>query len=615
MVDFKEGDMRNDPNITYDGFKEITGGVNGTVPPYILPVTQFSKAKNVTFRGGVPHTRPGFIRRELNFVNSIGAVDATIQTNFEDYTFQGAAAFESANQLVVAVGGRLFSIELDFFGIGDITTADTNYVSNYRCWFAEAEGFMIIQDGISAPWIYDGALTRRSDTFGINGKREIPVGTAMCYSQGRLIVTLAGDERSFVIGDIVGGPSGTATYHFKDSVLKFTENTLINGGGSFSVPVSAGPIRAVRPVAQVDTSTGQGPTQIFTTSAVFSLNTPSDRTTWASVTYPIQTYSLINNGALSDRSTVLVNGDIWMRALDGVRSFVVARRDFGTWVNAPVSQEVADLLKTDAPDLLMYSSAAVFDNRLMMTVRPYVNFDHGVPFEGLIVVDFSPVSYLAANPRPVWEGAWTGFRFLQVVSGVFNGVERCFIFCLDSANNIELWEMTKDTFNDRDGITEREIDCSIETGSYRFGDDGFDLKKLAKAWLWITDIQGSQDFEVQYKAGTDPCWHTWSSWSFCATMETCGTTRCLTPQNLHPQSRRPFLLPEPTGACDSVVGVPNHVGEEFQVRFQWSGTCSLASFLIAASQEQQDVTALCPQSSSCETVACCPPNDWDYLVN
>jgi hypothetical protein len=105
---------------------------------------------------------------------------------------------------------------------------------------------LVVQDGQAAPWIYDGGLNRRSDTLGIGGTREVPVGTAMAYSQGRMVVALP-EGTSFVIGDIVGGPSGTYGYDFKDALLKFTENDIIGQGGSFTIPRTLGTLRPSRP--------------------------------------------------------------------------------------------------------------------------------------------------------------------------------------------------------------------------------------------------------------------------------------------------------------------------------------------------------------------------------
>lgn len=607
--------MRVDPLVALDGFREVTGGINSAVPPFLLPRTQFSRAINVSFRNYSPQTRPGWIKRSLRFLGPDGSTSTSLQTNFEDYIFQGATAFERENLLVVSVGGRLFRITMDQWDVLDVTPSGTSANPQlYRAWFAEAENFIIRQDGLSAPWIFDGGATRISNTMGVSGTKEIPVGKAMTYSQGRLVVSLP-NGRAFVVGDIVGGPSGTAAYNFKDAILKFTENDIILGGGSFSVPLNAGTIEAIRPVAQVDTSLGQGPTQIFATNAILALNTPSQRATWQFVNYPIQTFSAIQAGSRSDRSTVNVNGDLWTRAQDGVRSFVVARRNFGSWVNTPQSRELDWIMSRDDQSLLLYSSAAVFDNRLFVTVRPYRNFQHGVPHDGLAVLDFSPVASLGQAFPPVWNGIWTGLKILQVVGGTFKGVERCFIFALDAGNNITLWEMTKDQVNDNPLTGDlREIDCSFETGAYGFPDASYDLKRLVKGWLWVAGMNGTIDILAYFKEAEDQCWHAWHSWSICATTETCGTTRCLTPQNLQMQYRKPFLLPTPPGDLDSSTGVPNNVGHSFQLRLEWSGTARFSKFLMGCEQEQENVTQTPPQSESCASVTCCPPQDFSYTL-
>ena len=607
--------MRVDPNIVYDGFRLVNQGINSSVPAHILESTQYAWAKNITFRDYTPKTRPGWIKRELQFLAADGTTDTSLETNFTDYIFQGATVFEKQNEIVASVGGRLFRIDLNSYEVLDITTtSDVNNPQLYRAWFCEADRFLVVQDGQAAPWIYDGGLNRRSDTLGVGGTREVPVGTAMAYSQGRMVVALP-EGTSFVIGDIVGGPSGTYGYDFKDALLKFTENDIIGQGGSFTIPTNAGNITAIAPIAVTDTSTGQGPTQLFTTNAAFSINTPSERDTWATVNYPIQTYSLINNGALSDRSTVLVNGDIWMRALDGVRSLMVARRDFGTWVNTPVSREVEAVIGADTPDLLAYGSAALFDNRLLMTARPYPIFEHGVAHEGLVVVDFAPISYLGAQPNPVWEGVWTGLRILQVLSGTVNGEERCFIFALDTGNNITFWEITKGQVNDDNGTNVPvEISWSMETGGYAFNDQGYDLKRLQKGWLWFNQIQGEVTISTFYRANDDPCWHSWHNWSFCANTETCGTGNCLTPLNLKPQYRRPYLLPTPSTVCDTETGIPDALGEEFQVRFEGTGYVSLSRMLLGASVQQQDVNAICPATEGCKSASCCATNEYAYFL-
>lgn len=599
--------MRRDPKALYDGFRTCQKGVNSRIPPDLLPRDQFSYAVNTTFRGFFPRNRPGIVRRVLTFATGT-------QTNFEAAVFQGAAAFQRARCLTTSIGGRLFRIGLDSWDVQDITTATPNADNRYRAWFQEIEDFMIVQDGESAPWIYDGANNRRADSMGVNGTKEVPVGSAMGACQGRLWVALQ-DGRGFVASDLTGDPTGTPQYNFRDAVLKFTANDVINEGGAFAVPLNAGNITAMLPVAQIDTSTGQGPLQVFTPTAVFSINAPTDRTQWKNLRYPIQTISLIKNGSLSDRATVSVNGDAWMRSLDGIRSFVTARRDFGTWVNTPLSEEVIRGIRADDLNLLSYASACLFDNRLLMSVNPYRSWDHGIAHRGLVALDFAPASFLQNRLSPAWEGTWSGLTILQIISGTFEGIERCFIFALSPSLTIQLYEVTHDDDSDYDGTNFVPIQWAIEGGAYGFpnqgGIGGVDVISLSGGNLWADELNGRVTFAAKYRADEDPCWHDWHSWSICANNFTCGSGPCVTPLTLKTQYRKPFNLPAPISDCDPSTGKPVNVGRMFQPRIEITGSCRLKQLRMIARQEDEDVSDVCASSEiQCASVACCEPNDF-----
>ena len=45
----------------YDGFTGLPLGMNATKDPFLLPEGQCARAINVTFRGGLARTRPGFV--------------------------------------------------------------------------------------------------------------------------------------------------------------------------------------------------------------------------------------------------------------------------------------------------------------------------------------------------------------------------------------------------------------------------------------------------------------------------------------------------------------------------------------------------------------------------
>ncbi len=605
--------MRSDPKTVLDGYGLITGGVDSHSPAQLLPRTTVSWASNITFRDNLPATRPGWVQRPLLFLNETGNEDAAVRTAFEDGLFQGGIGFERGKQLIASVAGRMFSIVPDSWTVLDVTPDNSEANPNLsRAWFAEAEDFIIRQDGQSSAWIYDGSSTRPSDASGQYGFKEIPGGTAMVYSQGRLVVALP-DGRSFVVGDIVGSSaSGTPQYGFRDSVLRFTENDIVALGGSFAIPINAGNITAIRPVAQVDTSLGQGPTQIFSVSGIFSLNTPSDRTTWKSLNYPIQTFSVVQAGSASDRATVNVNGDIWMRSLDGVRSFQVARRDFGSWTNTPQSLEVIRSLRWDDQKLLDYSSAAVFDNRMLLTTRPYQVWGHGVAHRGLVVLDFAPVSSLGVQGRPVWEGVWTGLNILQIISCTLGQEQRCFVFALSPENKVQLWEMTTDAIADQPEGDSVPIEWAFESGGYSFPDSGFDEKKLLKGWIWFENIQGECTVGFQFRANGTPQWRPWHSYTFCSTMDSCNLAECAVPASLQPQTRRPYLLPNANPVCDTPTEALTTIGEWFQVRFSGTGALRLPKFLLSCAEVDQAVNKACTTTETCRAASVCADDGFDY---
>lgn len=612
--------MRRDPNVSYDGLSLVTAGVHSSTAPIALPRNQLAWANNIECRSDFMRPRPGWVKRPLTFASNID------RTHFENAIFQGSIVFERYSQIVTMIGGRLFSINPSLWNVQDVSTADLNASNRYRAWFCEAENWVIAQDGDSIPWIYDGTSAVRSDTLGLGGKAQVPIGKAMCYAQGRLHVSYA-SGRAFVIGDIVGGDSGTAAYDFKDSVLYFTENDVINGGGSFSVPINAGQLTAFRPVAQIDTSMGQGPTAVFTTNAIFSLNLPTDRTTWQTVNFPIGTVSNVANGMTSDRCTPNVNGDIWGRAPDGWRSFLVARRDFqAAWVNAPLSQEVSRAVDGDDENLLGYMSAAYFDQRLLGTTRPYRVWGHGIAHLGLVALDFQPVASLSErNPLPTWLGNATGLRVLQVLSGNVQGVPRCFVFALSATNKIELWELTRTAHFDSDGTQDVPIAWSFETAAFSFqspGGQGSGASTLPGRELWsldggrlfVDEIEGTVQFTAYWKPDQDSCWHLWHSWSVCA-----DTSPCPLPEDCGcpgvAQYRKPFRLPEPRdAACDTSVDKPPHIGREFQVRIEITGRCRVKMLELIAHAQEEDVAGLCAGNEECVTVRCTPPDDYGYLI-
>lgn len=391
-----------------DGIYSVEGGVDGGKAPHLLSRNQIAWAENVTLRGGSPNPRPGFSQ-----INLIGDANTPTGTS-ESLRFQGIDFYEDTagkGYFIAHAGGRTFRIDINLAKalVSEISIpGDPQNDLSPIVYGCQADRYLVIQDGSNRPLIYDGANTRRA------GSDEVPVGTGpMAYGMGRLWVARG---REYVAGDIVGGETG---------VLKFTENDYLNEGGSFTVPLRSGGISAMTFTASPNTALGQGELLVATPDTVFSTVLPTTRDQWKNLTDPVQRIVVINNGSLSQYSTTLVNGDVYMRARDGIRSVIQAVRDFSQSGNVPISRELSRALIGDNPQLLRFSSSILFDNRLLTTVGA-VRKTNGAYFNSIAVLDFDLISSIGSRLPPAWDGVWSGYRFLRLTKGRFNGEERAF---------------------------------------------------------------------------------------------------------------------------------------------------------------------------------------------
>lgn len=470
-----------------------------------------------------------------------------------------------------------------------------------QAWETQAEKWWVLNDGQSIPFIYDGASSRRANSNLTGANKEIGPGRMITYGMGR--IWYAGiDYFSFRAADLVGGSSGTPGENYRDSVLKETENVFLNGGGALGVrnfgsPVPSAPIVGLRFVATLDSSLGQGPLQVLTPNATFSVNSPLDRTVWAAMENPIQTISLISYGALSHYGSILVNGDLLYRAVDGIRSLILARREFSTWGNVPISREMNRILNLDDQNLLKFSSAVVFNNRLLITASQ-LRTSHGIVHRGWITLDFDLLSSMGQKAPPVYDGIGIGLNVLQFVKGEFNKVERCFAFSLNAEQEIELYEFTRDDKFDHQ--TEYGLDIPIswiwETARFRFGSSLFPekrvLKRLTNLVMEIDDLVGDVHFKAYFKPDNHPCWVFWKEWDDCAKYKDCGIdpiTGCLNTKNFKPQFRPRVSLGQPPETCDPITNRPYRDGYEFQVRFEISGYCKIKSLYVFAEERQEQL--------------------------
>lgn len=609
-----------DPKLMHDGSIWITRGINSGSSADSIPRNQLSFAVNSSLRGDKPSQRPGQKKVALTFES-----EAT-QAAFEDGRFQGAGthiwrSFDQTDKsyLLASISGRIFKIDCQTWDVQDITLAgDANPTDRPTAWFEQGEMFTFIQDGQSNCLIFDGASLRRSNPT----QGEIPTGSLMRYALGRMTVVLP-DGRSFLAGNLVGSTeSGTVAYNFRDSIISFTENDYLIGGGVFSAPKR---ITALAEVATLDTTLAQGPLQVFTSSGAYSVNYPFDRFEWLTTTYPLVTGSLVSHGALGSDSTVNVNNDVWFRASDGLRSLRVARRDFAGWGDTPLSHEIERILTYDTQDLLSYGSGILFDNRLIMTASPRFVGGRGVVHKALITLDFDEASSIARDGIPAYEGMWTGLNTLKLLALEVGGVERGFAFSLDPNDKIALYELSRNDPADNYGVNgeaDQPIPWMIETARFNWGEDSLQrrrYKKLVGGDISASGLSGNVDFTVLYRADSYPRWTEWAGWSECAE-QACVSLFCEEPNMA--QAREPMRLPDPADVCEAYEGVNNGKGSPkltrwgfaFQLRIQVTGAARIESLRLTAIDQPEPRYDACRGTEPCLTLQGCNEAIFGYEI-
>lgn len=525
--------MIADKNRIYDGWINLEAGVDAGRAPQMLLPNQAVSGTNVTFRGGDLTTRPGFRKLDEQFPENIFAqrfcygkehfgipvgvytplntVPGPIPSWFENQNsefvykngiLQCAHAFsphKAEDCIMAVIGGRLFKIVpgINTAKVDEIIPDDPPYgllskPYSFRnrsftplAYMAQADKWLIVQDGDSRPIIYDGRIARRSKVTANREQTEIPVGTMMAYGMGRICVVV--NDRDVAFGDLYGSHDLPDP---ADSIIFFTERNFLTEGFDAAIPFQQGVATGISFFPQLDTSTGNGQLMVFAERGAASFFLSLPRELWK--TSQFQILALLTTGMRGHRSIATVNEDLWFRSDDGMRSFRQARSESTGWAHIPLSTNVRQFMENDSPWLLKYASSIYFDNRILTTVSPAWN--QGRTFHmGIAVVDFDILSSFGTESKPAWEGIWRfpkGIRVIQLLTGQFNGITRAFAFCQDENLQNQLYEITKDDVNDWDDqlIEWDMVSRSMDFSKLSQDSTPFNEVELYDADIWMTGI-------------------------------------------------------------------------------------------------------------------------------
>lgn len=396
---------------------------------------------------------------------------------------------------------------------------------------------------------------------------ELPAGRMGCYGLGQNWMVLV-DGLSYICSDESRGPSGTQANNYRDAVLKTTD--LSFRGGSFAIPGAGNVITSMTFTANLDVALGQGSLEIGTAQFMASALVPFDFTNPNNES-PALTYSLIGTGPLGQDSTIRVNSDIYFRATNGLGSLVLARRDFQSPGNTPISEEMNRVLDLDDQTLLTYGSSCNFNNRFLTTVSPQAS-SQGVIHPGLIALNLDPVSSMRGKKPPVYDGLWTGVNVLKLVQGNFAGKDRAFAFTFNiQLSKIELYELLPMDagFFDNGSIP---IVWNFETASL-FREDVKSRNVMASlrgCQFDVDSVLGTVRFQWYYRADSGTCWQAWHSFQVCNS----GT---------QPINFQRLSLGEPSSNdCDPVSRAVARDGYTFQFKCVITGQCRLTRAMFMA---------------------------------
>jgi hypothetical protein len=331
-----------------------------------------------------------------------------------------------------------------------------------------------------------------------------------------------------------GGYVAKANAGAASDLLRFTETTYLDEGGSLQVPSFLGKITGMIFMPVQDAGAGQGDLLVFCETGVISLSVAVPRSEWKT-SVGFQRIALASIGSTGQESLTTANGDVFFRSFDGLRTYRNARAEFNTFGRVPMSAEMNGVLNYDTKSMLKNCSCIVFDNRFLFTATPQITYKNisssqltkrPITFSTIVALDFTTLASVGAQRASCYDGMWRGLDITKLVTGVVQGKPRAFAFCVDYAVNATntIWELSPDNFTDQ-GVNSSPspITSIIETRSFQLGSPA-EVKKLIRSDLWLGSLRGTTDFKVYWRPDEYACWRPWHEFSRCATVSNCVQT-------------------------------------------------------------------------------------------
>jgi hypothetical protein len=489
----------------YEGHVAVFGQDTATEPSE-LPSAIAAKAVNRIFRGGKNRTRPPLWHQDLEFQDEA----VQYERQFRYGNFQGWWPYRKKKPgredgIVVSIAGILFFCVLvnEKWLIRLITKG--NNAKLQHAWFWQMEEWLYVQDGESRPIFWNGlfpSTARRSDP----AANEMPVGTIMVGAHGRIFLSNAFDQ--VAASDIIYGSGLTDS----TGPQRFTENMYWAEGGYFGNPTELGQITGMSVIArQGQGLNGQGEVVILAEDGASAIEASIPRSQWKDAR--VHGLTLSGRGCVAPASVIQVNNDLFFRSDDGLSSYQILRaeqsREFSF---GKLSQHVNEWMDHDTEWLKRYCSAIYFDNRVLVTVSPFLakpdDLGHGTHryHRGVLALDLDQKSDVQGDASFNWDGLWTGIR----PCALLRMGKQAFAFSHDTDGENRIYEIKRRGLNDRIYGKASKTKWFYITKRFNWEQTGksnrFEGKRFVGGDLLISNISDVVNVGVDYRPDNLACW-------------------------------------------------------------------------------------------------------------
>lgn len=551
------------------------GGVNQASPAILISPAEVADAVNARVYQSAIRSRPGVVMHDLPGTDGLNFQGACFYNPSQGLSQQVIGQDDS--MLVFSAGGRKFAVRItdeditnSEISVLDVTSTEPSNPTYHTVWMAQAENYLICQDGNGPTWIWDGyAPAFTSSGYNTSNKEESQLANGaslVSYAHGRVVQVVNG--RQILVGDIIHKSSLTDA----SNILGMTEQTYWATGNFFSPPSSLGKVTAIAILPLRNTTHGHGDLILHCEEGIFSLDISLyPREKW--IEQSISKHLSLAASASGPYAIALYDSDQIFMTRNGIHSLrsAAAVNSIGN-PQRPISEGVSQYIEREDPSLLRFASVekSVRDNRLFATSGHLIWRSYHRGAHGVLTMNFRPAP---SREFSAWEGLWTfpaeGWIVNQVVAGSFDGRERVFAFATGTDERLRLIEFSQGLHHDMmpDG-KEKPIQWQFITRADAMGDDTTD-KQLVDALATLKGVVG--DVSVKSYIRTDQ-----SEWRLYA--EACfkGMNECM--PGSAPSREASFQM----GAPPSGISPARWV----QFLFKIEGACSVESVRVKSSIEK-----------------------------